>query len=75
MSLRLTPRSNCSEVRKRAVSKLDEINKKIADLQRKLTLATDVMRYCLNADVGPHMIRSKLRAAIHEIEKGGSDAG
>jgi MerR family mercuric resistance operon transcriptional regulator len=46
MSLRLTPKSNCSEVRKRAVSKLEEINRKIADLQRMRTTLKRVTDAC-----------------------------
>ena len=34
IALRVTPKSNCAEVKRRALVKLDKINEKIADLQR-----------------------------------------
>jgi MerR family copper efflux transcriptional regulator len=46
LSLRLTPRSNCSEVRKKAVAKLEEINKKISDLQRMRSTLKEVTDAC-----------------------------
>ena len=46
MALRLTPKSNCEEVKKRANAKLDEINKKIADLQRMRTTLKEVTEAC-----------------------------
>lgn len=49
LSLRLTPRSNCSEVRKRALKKLDEINKKIADLQRMRVTLTELTDACVES--------------------------
>lgn len=46
MALRLTPRSNCTEVKKKAVSKLEEINQKIADLQRMRATLKEVTEAC-----------------------------
>lgn len=46
MALRLTPKSNCSAVRKKALGKLEEINKKIEDLQRMRATLKEVTDAC-----------------------------
>lgn len=47
LALRVTPKSNCAEVKKRATAKLDEINSKISDLQRMRTTLQEVTDACV----------------------------
>lgn len=47
IALRVTPKSNCGEVRKRALAKLDDINQKIADLQRMQKMLHEVTAACV----------------------------
>lgn len=47
IALRVTPKSNCSEVKKRALAKLEDINRKIADLQRMQEMLNEVTAACV----------------------------
>ncbi len=49
IALRVTPKSNCSEVKKRALLKLDNINEKIADLERMRSALEDVTKACVTS--------------------------
>jgi len=47
IAIRVTPKSNCEEVRKRTLVKLEEIDQKIADLQRMRTVLREVSDACV----------------------------
>jgi MerR family transcriptional regulator, copper efflux regulator len=47
MALRVNPKENCSGVKKRAESKLEEIGRKISDLQRMRKILTEVTEACV----------------------------
>lgn len=47
IALKVTQKSNCAEVKKRALAKLDNINEKIADLERMRNALEEVTRACV----------------------------
>jgi MerR family mercuric resistance operon transcriptional regulator len=47
IALRVTSKSNCSEVKKRALSKLQQIESKISDLQKMRDVLKEVTQACV----------------------------
>lgn len=47
LALRVTPKENCSRIKKQAEQKLEEIGRKIADLKRMQKVLNDVTKACV----------------------------